>query len=163
MASRQNAFLRAGRMLGAGALLLLAGCSTVLLPGPVDTGPLPPVPAGDARLIFYRTVDYQGTQAMPEIALNGAPTGRTENGTMLFRDVAPGSYKITVAPTLPYPNQFPSVSVKPGDVAYVEIGTLANMGDIMPTERSYADTFILSVVDPATGAYGSYGLRRIHG
>jgi hypothetical protein len=149
-------------MLAAGALLLLAGCGTPLLPGPVDNSPLPPAAPGTARLIFYRSVDYQGMQAMPELALNGTPTGRTEAGTMLYRDVAPGTYKITVAPTLPFPDQFPSVSVKPGDVVYIDIGTLANMGDMAP-ERSYGDTFILSVVDPEAGAFGVYGLRRIHG
>jgi hypothetical protein len=162
MASRQTAFRRAGRMLAAGALLLLAGCGTVLLPGSVDSGPLPPAAPGTARLIFYRSVDYEASQAMPELALNGAPTGRTEAGTMLYRDVAPGTYKITVAPTLPFPNQFPSVTVKPGDVVYIDIGTLANMGDMAP-ERSYGDTFIVSVVDTETGAFGVYGLRRIHG
>lgn len=161
--TRLGFMAHARRFLIAGGLLLLAGCAgNVLFPGPVASDPLPPAPPGTARLIIYRAVDYEATQAMPEISLNGTPTGRTENGTMLYRDVAPGTYKITVAPTLPYPDQFPSVSVKAGDVAYIEVGTLTNMGDLAP-ERSYGDTFIVSIVDPATGAFGSYGLRRIHG
>jgi hypothetical protein len=158
MISSQARRFRTARALFAGTVLLLAGC--VQPPGPLLSGPLPPPPAGSARLIFYRNLDYYGTQSMPTVYLNGAPTGISQNGAVFYRDVAPGLYDISVSPSLPYPNQFKSVVVKPGDVFYVQIGTLPPLGGRFGiTERSYGDVFIVTVRDPAYGAYETQGLR----
>lgn len=168
----QASFLRrAARAAVAVTLLMLAACSdnsffagpaNILLPGAVANAPLPPPAPGTARLIFFRNVDYQGDSAMPMISLNGSPTGKTENGTMFYRDVAPGTYRVTALPSLPFQNQFPTIAVQAGDLKYIQIGTLPNMADLSP-ERSFEDTFIVSVVDPHWGAYESSSLRRIHG
>ncbi len=70
---------------------------------------------------------------------------------MFYRDVSPGVYDISVAPSLPYPNQFKTVVVKPGDVFYVQIDTLPQLGGRFNiSERSYGDTFIVTLRDPAT-------------
>lgn len=167
----RHVLFRAARAFVAATLLLLAGCSgdnplagtaNVLFPGSVANGPLPPPAPGMARLIFFRNVDYQGSSASPVISLNGSPTGRTENGSMFYRDVAPGTYAVTALPSLPFANQFPTVNVKAGDLKYIQIGALTNMGDLAP-ERAFEDTFIVSVVDPQWGAYEISSLRRIHG
>ncbi len=144
-------------------MLLLAGCDTAFLTGQVANTPLPPAPAGTGRVIFFRTADYEDSQAMPTVYLNGTATGVTQGDAMFIRDLPPGSYQVTLAPTLPYPHQFPSVTVKAGDVTYLSIGTLSKSGNMMPTERDTADTFILNVVDPQLGAYEIYHLRQIHG
>ena len=159
MTTSKSAIFRSIRALFAGFVLLVAGC-TPTPPGPLLTGALPPPPPGTARLVFYRDLDYYGTQAMPTVYLNGQATGISQNGAVFYRDVTPGPYDISVAPSLPYPNQFKSVVVKPGDVFYAEIATLPQLGGRFNiTERSYGDTFIVTLRDPVTGAYETQGLR----
>jgi hypothetical protein len=149
----------AARALFAGLVLLVAGCVPTP-PGPLLSGPLPPQPPGTARIVFYRDLDYYGTQAMPTVYLNNAPTGISQNGAVFYRDVPPGIYAITVAPSLPFPNQFKTVVVKPGDVFYAQIGTLpATGGRFNINARDYGDTFIVTLRDPASAAYEMQGLR----
>jgi hypothetical protein len=149
---------RATRAFLAGLVLLLAGCAQP--PGPLLNGPLPPPAPGTARLIFYRSLDYYTTQSMPTVYLNTAPAGISQNGAVFYRDVAPGLYTISIAPSLPYPNQFKSVAVKPGDVFYVQIAPLPSTGGRFNiNQRDYGDTFIVTIRDPATGAYETQGLR----
>jgi hypothetical protein len=164
MISASPRFARACRALLAGIVLLLAGCGSPIPPDQMVRGPLPPPQAGMAQLIFYRDLDYYGTQAMPTIYLNDKPAGITQNGAVLDRDVPPGRYDLTLAPTLPYPDQFKTLVVRAGDVFYIRIGTLPLLGGRFAiTERSYGDTFILTVVDPAVGFREIQGLRRIGG
>ena len=142
--------------------LLLAACS------PQETllsGPLPPQPPGTARLIFYRALEYYDTTAMSTIYLNGTATGVSQVGAVLYRDVAPGRYDLTVFSPRPYPDQFKTVVVKDGDAFYVRIDTLPKQtcGRGFAAEPCYADTFIVTVVDPAVGARQIQGLRLIAG
>lgn len=150
---------RAFRALFAGLVLLVAGCVPTP-PGPLLTGPLPPQPPGTARIVVYRDLDYYGTQAMPTVYLNNAPAGISQNGAVFYRDVPPGTYAISVAPSLPYPNQFKTVVVKPGDIFYAQIGTLPPTGGRFNINaRDYGDTFIVTLRDPASAAYEMQGLR----
>lgn len=149
---------RSVRALFASLVLLLAGC--VAPPGPLLSGPLPPQPPGTARLIVYRDLDYYATQSMPTVYLNNQPTGVSQNGAVFYRDVTPGVYAISVAPSLPYPNQFKTVVVKPGDVFYAQIAPLPPTGGRFNINaRDYGDTFIVTLRDPATAAYETQGLR----
>lgn len=142
----------------AGIVLLVAGC--VAPPGPLLSGPLPPAPPGTARIIFYRDLDYYATQSMPTVYLNKDPAGISQNGAVFYRDVAPGAYTISVAPSLPYPNQFKTVVVKPGDVFYAQIAPMPLTGGRFNVNaRDYGDTFVVTLRDPATGAYETQGLR----
>ena len=150
---------RLARAFFAGIILLLAGCVPPP-PGPVLSGALPPPPPGTARIIIYRDLDYYATQSMPTVYLNNDPTGISQNGAVFYRDVAPGVYSISVAPSLPYPNQFKTVVVKPGDVFYAQIAPLPLVGGkFNVNERDYGDTFIVTLRDPASGAYETQGLR----
>lgn len=152
-------FFRLARAFFAGIVVLVAGC-TPQPPGPLLRGPLPPQPPGTARIVVYRDLDYYATQSMPTVYLNNAPTGISENGAVFYRDVPPGIYTITVAPSLPYPNQFKTIVVKPGDVFYAEIAPLPlNGGRFNINARDYGDTFIVTLRDPATAAYETQGLR----
>lgn len=152
-------FFRAARACLAGIVLLLSGC--VPPPsGPVLSGPLPPPPPGTARIVIYRDLDYYATQSMPTVYLNNAATGISENGAVFYRDVPPGTYTITVAPSLPYPNQFKTIVVKPGDVFYAQIAPMPLTGGRFNVNaRDYGDTFIVTLRDPASAAYETQGLR----
>jgi hypothetical protein len=152
-------FSRARRTLFAGIALLLAGCIPTP-PGPLLSGPLPPAAPGSARIVVYRALDYYATQAMPTVYLNNEAAGVSENGAVFYRDVAPGTYTISVAPSLPFPNQFKTITVKPGDVFYAEINTLPpTAGRFNVNERDYGDTFIVTLRDPVNGSYATQGLR----
>lgn len=158
---------RAGfKALLAGVLLLVAGCAvTSIPPGEAVMGPLPPLAPGNARLVFYRALDPYTTQSMPTLYLNGVASGVTQNGAVLYRDVPPGQYDLTVEPSLPWPNQFKTVVVRPGDVFYIAIDTrpYISCGLADNSQACYGDTFLLSVVDPVTGAQQIQGLHLIRG
>ena len=152
------------RLVALSFALLLAACA----PPPQEmllSGPLPPQPPGTARLIFYRALEYYDTTAMSTIYLNGTATGVSQVGAVLYRDVAPGRYDLTVFSPRPYPDQFKTVVVKDGDAFYVRIDTLPKQtcGRGFAAEPCYADTFIVTVVDPAVGARQIQGLRLIAG
>jgi hypothetical protein len=146
-------------------VLLLAACVPPPQEGPLLSGPLPPQPAGTARLIFYRALTYYDTMAMTTVSLNGAPVGVSQVGSVFYRDVTPGQYDISVFSPRPYPNQFKSVVVGPGNVFYVRIDTLPKPP--CPTRVAAGDcgddTFIVTVVDPASGFQQVQGLRLLAG
>lgn len=148
-------------------LLLVASCASPVPPGQALSGPVPPPPAGMAQLVVYRPLGYYETQAMPLLYFNGAPAGVTQNGSVLIRDVPPGEYAISVAPSMPYPGQFKSVVVRPGDVFYVNIAPLPSpCSGRLPgfqSDRCSGDTFIITIVDPQTGLAAVQGLRLLRG
>ena len=156
--------VRALRLIVFSYALLLAAC----VPPPQESvlsGPLPPQPPGTARLIFYRTLEYYDTTAMSTIYLNNTATGVSQGGAVLYRDVAPGRYDLTVFSPRPYPDQFKTVVVKAGDAFYVRIDALPKQscGRFVAAEPCYTDTFIVTVVDPALGSQQIQGLRLIAG
>ena len=146
-------------------LLVLVGACVPAPRGPVVSGALPPQPPETARLIFYRTLEFYDSQAMSAVYLNGVATGVSQNGAVLYRDVAPGRYDLAVFSPRPYPDQFKTVVVKAGDVFYIRIATLPKppCGRFDPGEPCNTDTFVVTVVDPAIGLQEIQGLRLIAG
>lgn len=138
--------------------LLLASCAPL---GEPLTGPVAPPPPGMARLVVYRPLEFYGTQAMPLLYLNDAPAGVTQNGGVLIRDVRPGTYVISVAPSEVYPGQFKTVAVRPGDMFFVNIQPLPSPCTriILGSSRCSGDTFIVTLVDPQNGLPQVQGLR----
>ena len=145
-------------------LLLVAACVLTPPEGAVS-GPLAPQPPGTARLVFYRTLQFYDSQAMTPVYLNGLATGVSQNGAVLYRDVAPGRYDLAVFSPGFYPDQFKTVVVKAGDLFYVRIDTLPKppCGRFGAAEPCNVDTFIVTVVDPAVGLQQIQGLRLIAG
>lgn len=145
-------------------LLLVASCAPVPPPGALN-GPLPPQPAGTARLIFYRAVTYYGAMQWRMVYLNGTPAGVSQPGAVFYRDVAPGRYDLTIQTDRYYPNQFKTVVARAGETFYVNIDTLprtaCNKGG--GSLDCSADAFILTVVDPTRGFAAIQGLRLISG
>src|SRR6202041_1953290 len=104
----------------------VAGC---VAPGPRFANvaaTIPPVPPGAARIFFYRLLEPYETLAYTTAYLNGNPVGTAEPGAVLYRDVAPGQYLISVKSEGLYKDQFKSVVLRPGDVAYAQIESLRN-------------------------------------
>ena len=90
-------------------LLLAANCAP--LP-PTSSVVIAPIPAGDARLWFYRDGGPRETQDRPYLRLNGQIAGISEPNGALYRDVAPGHYAVTVDSYLnTYVNQFADINL----------------------------------------------------
>lgn len=102
----------------AGLLLLLTSCSQV---PPTSSAAIPPLPAGAARIWFYRNDGPYDSQDRPYLRLNGQVAGIAEPNGALYRDVPPGHYGISVdSYGVAYPNQFAQVDLDAGQEAFVK-------------------------------------------
>ncbi len=114
--------LRLRRSLSLILLIVLTACASaavVAIPGPIP----PPAPAA-AQIILYRDIGYYEPSDALRLALNRQPAGVLPRGNVLYRNVAPGSYTISFSPTRPDPYQFKTVTLSPGDVAYIKLSAL---------------------------------------
>ena len=142
-----------------GALLLLvvalAGCAPEGPPFASVAGMLPPVPSGEARIFIYRWLEPYETLSWTEAFLNGQPIGATHPGTVLYRDVPQGVYTISVHSDGAYPNQFKTVTLKPGNVIYVRVESISSWsvcggGKGGGSGEGCWSTFVVQIVDPQT-------------
>jgi hypothetical protein len=82
-------------------------------------GPAPS--AGTARLWIYRQYEPYESLARPYLRLNGAIVAISEPGGAFYRDVPAGTYVVTVDSGGTDSNQFATVSVAPGQQAFVKV------------------------------------------
>jgi hypothetical protein len=123
MACRWIALMRLVKA-GAGPLLLaIASCAP--LP-PTASVAVPPLPAGEARVWFYRDLGPYDGLTTPFLRMNGAIVGVSEPGGALYRDVAPGQYHVTVDNYLGDFNSTREVYLFPGQQSYFKIVSLKN-------------------------------------
>src|SRR6516162_2534734 len=107
---------------GAGILLLaVAGCAQ--LPTTASVA-IPPIPAGDARVWFYRPIDAYDSPNTPYIRMNDAIVAISEPGGASYRDFPAGPYHITVDSYGKDFNQDKDVALVPGQEVYVKIVSL---------------------------------------
>ena len=127
------------------ALLVLTGCAGAPPQGPAQAA-ISPVPAGAARVWFYRDYEPSVSLNVANVALNGSPAGSVQpDGSALYRDVPPGHYHITVQSYGVDINQDKDVDLAPEQEAYVKI--LA--GEWIAGFDSFRrDTFYISLVPP---------------
>jgi hypothetical protein len=76
-----------------GPLLIVASCTQ---PPATTQSPVaaPPVPAGQARIWFYRDWEPSESLNLANIDVNGSYFGAVANGGVFYRDVSPGHYHI---------------------------------------------------------------------
>jgi len=113
------------RLAALAMLILAAGCAGSFPPRFQETAAqAAPVPAGSARIFVYREYEpYEGA-GRPYVSLNGERIGIAEPGGAIYRDVAPGTYRVTVASYAVWPFPPPPLTVKAGEVRYIKIGSL---------------------------------------
>jgi hypothetical protein len=100
-------------------LLIAASCAQLPVTG---SAAIPPVPAGGARLWFYRDGGPRETQERPYLRLNGQIAGISEPNGVFYRDVAPGHYAVTVDSYLSTDvNQFADIDLGAGQEAFVKV------------------------------------------
>ncbi len=65
---------------------------------------VPPIPAQEARIWFYRDLDPNGSMATPYLRLNDGVVGVSQAGGAFYRDVPAGHYHISADSYLPDPS-----------------------------------------------------------
>ena len=109
------------RMLWASGLLLIAaGCAEPPATAQVAVA-VPPVPAGQARIWFYRDWLPSESLNLANIDVNGGYYGSVANGSAFYRDVPPGHYHIAPVSYNRDFNQDRNVDLAPGQQVYVKI------------------------------------------
>jgi len=132
-------------------VLLLGACTGAAGPRfPEVAATVPPVPPDQGRVYFYRDYEPYESLSRPPLYLNGATVGTSIPGGVFYRDVPPGTYEIKVLSLGLYPNQFKTVSVRPGDTYYAKIESLRawsgnDNGDL---SSFVSDTFVVVLIDP---------------
>jgi hypothetical protein len=108
-----------------------------------------PVPAGAARIWFYREYEPSVSLNDANVFLNGTPAATVPpDGSALYRNVAPGRYRVSVETFGTDVNQAKDLDLAPGQDAFVKIESLRGWvsgGDMSEFNR---DTFYVSVVSP---------------
>src|SRR5438132_6730516 len=114
-------FSTANHRRAAATAILLATTNCAQL-SPTSSVAIPPIPAGDSRLWFYRDGGPRETQQRPYLRLNGQVAGISEPNGTFYRDVAPGHYTVSVDSYLStYFNQFADIDLTAGQEAYVKV------------------------------------------
>ena len=136
------------RAAGGAVVLMLAGCAAPAARQAAGVA-VSPVPAGAARIWFYREFEPSLSLNLAPVALNGALAGCVQpDGSAFYRDISPGHYHITVVSTGTDINQAKDVDLAPGQEAFVKIlaGEWASIpGDLGGFHR---DTFYVSLMPP---------------
>ena len=142
------------RQLEPGFLLILASCSQ--LP-PTSSVAIPRIPAGEARLWFYRDGGPYEIQASPYLRLNGRVAGISEPDGTFYRDVTPRHYDVTVDS---YVAQFASIDLAAGQEAYVKV--LSMRRDKPGGETGFARDIFFTRIIPADTARAEAAPRRFY-
>src|SRR5215831_18057504 len=131
--------------LGASALLAIAaGCAE-----PPVQAVAPPVPAGQARIWFYRPYEPSESLNLANIVVNGSYFGSVENGSAFYRDVLPGGYHVAPVSFVHDPSQDTNVELVPGQQVYVKIVSLSSWGANDTASRNIArDAFWAWLIPP---------------
>ena len=104
-------------------VLAIAGCAQ--LP-PTAAVAVPPLPAGAARVWFYRDLGLYDGLDTPYIRMNETIMAISEPGGASYRDVPPGQYLVAVDSYGHDFNQYRQVYLYPGQQVYFKIVTLRN-------------------------------------
>jgi hypothetical protein len=137
------------RILAVCALALaggLGGCDTAPQP---PAAVLSPVPAGMARFYVLREPTIYDSPTWTAVSLNGEVAGSSAPGTVFYRDVAPGTYRVEARSDKLYPDQVKTVVVKPGSATFVRVDNLPNWGQ--SPRQWQGTTFTVEIIDPAIG------------
>jgi hypothetical protein len=136
----------------AGMLLLAAIMLFPMVPAHAQDAAYPapqatPVPPGMARLWIYREYEPYESLATPYVRLNGAIIGVSQPGGVFHRDVAPGTYPVTVDSIGMDVNQFATVSLAPGEQAFIKV-LVSNSWDSGGRGSWARDTFYTWQIQP---------------
>jgi hypothetical protein len=126
------------RALGLGAAAALAGCGSRQAAAPPDFAgmvrALPPVPAGQGRVVVMRDDWVKGEYGEARLVIGGLPQAGVRDGAMVVRDVPPGRYLLAInSSALDHVefNEF-AVEIRPGAAAYIHLVFYVTEGKVLP-------------------------------
>jgi hypothetical protein len=102
-------------------VILLLGIAACAGPPMTASVAMPPIPAGAARVWFYRPVDAYDSLTTPYIRINDAIVGISVPNGASYRDVPAGQYHISVDSYLNFPQQDQNVTLTTGQEVYVKV------------------------------------------
>ena len=108
--------------------LVLAGCAGQS-PPPQSQAQVPAIETGMARVWILRQEDPPGGDieaARPMVFANGAPIAESKEGTALFHDFSPGTYKFTVQAFGTPAGQSDTVQLASGMQTYLQVQAVPN-------------------------------------
>lgn len=103
------------------ALMLLLVGNGIPAPAAVPPATVAPLPAGQARVWFYRIFFPDDTRGMPAVRIDGRVVGYARAGVTFYRDMAPGRYHISVDSAGYDTGQAQDIVVASGQQAYLAI------------------------------------------
>ena len=128
-----------------GLLLIAAGCAQPPAPQVAAV----PIPAGQARVWFYRPYEPTESLNLALVDMNGSYVGAVENGSAFYRDVPPGHYHIAPESFGRHFNQDRDVDLVLGQQLYVKIVSLESWGVSVSGSRTLRrDTFYVWLIPP---------------
>jgi hypothetical protein len=135
-------------------VLSLAAVACTQLPQTASVT-IPPIPAGQARVWFYRNGGPYDGVGTPYIRMNEAIVAVSEPNGASYRNVVPGPYHITVDSYGEDFNQDKNVQLVPGQELYTKIVSLRSWisggGGAENGSGEYArDTFYVWLIPPET-------------
>jgi len=116
--------------------------------GAAESGLPPPAP-GLTRLYFYRLLEPYEFPTGTIVYLNGRAVGYARNGAVMYRDVPPGTYDVSVLSRGAYPYQFATLTVASDQVWYIRIESLLSQSCGGSRENCAGEVFTVRLVDPA--------------
>ena len=143
--------------------LLLAALACAAGPTEPESGPLlPPIAAGQGRIVLYMTSASQVSSFHPMLTVDGEPVGKLRVGTFLVvdRPAGPHPVGVRVEPYLgAFGNQDPTpprpVELVAGGSDYLEVLVIADAGGIQvllhPEEAEGAARALARLVQVAPG------------
>jgi hypothetical protein len=137
------------RLLSAGAICVLLATGNGCAQAPTTaSAAIPPIPAGEARVWFYREFIPSESLNMTAVSLNGAPVGYSQLGGAFYRDVLPGQYQVTVESFGRDFSQYANIAVVAGQEAYIKIESLRSWSSQGERSNIGRDTFYARPVLP---------------
>jgi hypothetical protein len=142
--ARGSGLVSIKRLLWASALLSIAtGCA-----GRPPVAQVP-IPAGQARIWFYRNWLPSESLNLANVEVNGAFYGSVENGGAFYRDVPPGNYHIAPQSWARDVNQDTNVALVPGQQVYIKILDLTSWATSVSASRNFQrDSFYAWLIPP---------------
>jgi hypothetical protein len=125
---------------------LLLGLAACAQPAATTAVASSPVPAGQARIWFYREWQPSESLNLANIDVNGIYFGSVANGSAFYRDVPPGHYHIAPASYNRDFNQNKDVDLVPGQQLYVKILSLQSWDGAC--RNCVRDTFYAWLIAP---------------
>jgi hypothetical protein len=127
-------------------LAMMAGCARN---PPVGSVSVAPIPAGEARLWFYRVYLPSETLNMTKVSMNGAYAGYAQLGGAFYRDVPPGIYHVEVESYGRDFDQSTNIALVAGQEAYVKVESLRSWATDYGVGRTIGrDTFYARLMLP---------------